>query len=134
MKNNSYDMAFKLQGQATPKPNSLNAMIAKGLAYEVKPRKGSQFSNARIALEADIYEQYVAWPSSAVRQHKVYLEEEARLDALLKSAAGITCDCFPVSFIHRGLACSAESNNEIRHCLLLDKLDDDAGQSLLIRR
>lgn len=111
-----------------------DAMIATGKAIEVTALAGEYFPQGRVAIEASVYEQHVAWPSSAIRQHLIYLEEAIRLNDFLRAAGDVTRHESPAEFVHSGVACDATTGKDTRHCFVLECFTDKATTGWLIRQ
>lgn len=111
-----------------------DALVAKGKAIEVTGLTGKHFPHGRVAIEASVYEQLVAWPNSAMRQHMIYLEEAARLNEVLQAAGDVSRHESPAEFVHRGLACDSGTNKAIRHTIVLERFDDPEFIGWLIRQ
>ena len=117
-----------------PVQEPFGAMIAKGKAVDVAILGGSHFPQGRVAIEASVYEQHVAWPNSAMRQHMIYLEEIARLNEVLRAASGVSRHESPAEFVHRGVACDARTDKDVRHSFVLERFDLPAFTGWLIRQ
>ncbi len=113
---------------------SFDALITKGKAIDVTGLSGIHFPKARVAIETSVYEQHVAWPNSAMRQHMIYLEESTRLNKVLRAARGVSHHESPAEFVHRGLACDACTDKDVRYSFVLERFDDPAFTGWLIRQ
>lgn len=111
-----------------------DALIATGKAVEVTALAGKNFPRSRIAIEASVYEQHVAWPNSAMRQHMIYLDEATRLDQVLRAACDVTRHESPAEFVHRGVSCDAPTGKEVRHNFVLERFNEPAYTGWLIRQ
>lgn len=111
-----------------------DALIAKGKAIDVTGLAGIHFPKGRVAIETSVYEQHVAWPNSAMRQHMIYLEESTRLNGVLQAACDVSRHESPAEFVHRGIACSASSDKDVRHSFVLERFDDPSFTGWLIRQ
>jgi hypothetical protein len=111
-----------------------DALIAKGKAIDVTVLSGNHFPRGRVAIEASVYEQHVAWPNSAMRQHMIYLDEATRLNDVLRAAGDVTRHESPAEFVHRGIACDARTEKDIRHSFVLERFDDPEFTGWLIRQ
>lgn len=110
-----------------------DALVSSGQVIDVTHIAGKSFPAGRVAIEASVYEQHVAWPNQAMRNHLMHEDEASRLSLLLQSAAVARRHETPAEFTHRGLACDAESSIHIRHALVLERFDDTVRTGWLIR-
>lgn len=117
-----------------PVQKPFDALIAKGKAIDVTGFSGNHFPKGRVAIETSVYEQHVAWPNSAMRQHMIYLEESTRLNEVLRAACDVSRHESPAEFVHRGLACDACTDKDVRHSFVLERFDDAAFTGWLIRQ
>ncbi|MFC6282108.1 MULTISPECIES: hypothetical protein [Polaromonas] len=117
-----------------PVQRPFDAMIATGKAVDVTSLAGNHFPQGRVAIESSVYEQHVAWPNSAMRQHMLYLEETARLNEVLRAASDVTRHESPAEFVHRGVACEARTDKSIRHSFVLERFESSAYTGWLIRQ
>lgn len=117
-----------------PVQKAFDALIANGKAIDVTGLSGKHFPKGRVAIETSVYEQYVAWPNRAMRQHMIHLEESTRLNEVLRAACGVSRHESPADFVHRGLACDACTEKDGRHSFVLERFDDPAFTGWLIRQ
>jgi hypothetical protein len=117
-----------------PVQNPFDAMIATGKAIDVTGLAGKHFPQGRVAIDAEVYEQHVAWPNSAMRQHMIYLDESTRLNEVLRAACDLTRHESPAEFVHRGVACDAKTDKDVRHSFVLQRYDETAYIGWLIRQ
>lgn len=111
-----------------------DALIAKGKAIDVTVLSGNHFPKGRVAIETTVYEQHIAWPNSAMRQHMIYLEEPTRLNEVLRAASDVSRHASPAEFVHRGLACDACTGKDVRLTLVLERFDNPTFTGWLIRQ
>lgn len=114
--------------------SAIDAMVASGKAVDVTVLAGKVFPAGRVAIDSAVYEQHIAWPNKAMRDHMMYLDEEQRLGVFLQSAAVAMRHASPAEFTHRGIACDAPSSNPVRHAFVLQRMDDSARLGWLIRQ
>lgn len=124
-------IGFKpFQGKQKPEVKPFEAMLRRGDAIEVPSRH--DFPGARVAIDALTYEQLVAWPHRAMRNHMIALCESARMTSLLKAAAGVFRHDTPAEFVVRAVASDASSSKEVRHALILRRMNEDGRPCWLI--
>ena len=131
--------ATLISGPASPRKghfvqSTFEALIAQGDAIDVTAHARKHFPIGRVAIDATVYEQFVAWTHSAMRRHLIFLEETGRLHDLLHSASDVQRHDCPAEFVHRSLACDADTSQATRHSFVLDGLDSPASPSWLIRQ
>jgi hypothetical protein len=111
----------------------LEGLVLNGSAIDVSQHARRYFTKGRVAIAASVYDQHIAWPSSAVREHCIHLDELERLDQMLRGASGAVHHDSPAEFVHRGLAADAPSTSNSRHTLVLQRLLDTRFDAWLIR-
>lgn len=65
----------------------LQLALDSATAVEVKSRRPASFERSRVAIEASVYDRFVAWGSVETRCHLECLDEDERLQTLLRAAA-----------------------------------------------
>ena len=120
--------------KVVPVQQSYDGLIATGKAIDVTDKAGEHFPRCRVAIETGVYEQHVAWPNSATRHHMIYLDESCRLHEVLRAACDATRHESPAEFCHKGVACDARTDKDVRHSFVLERLADVPAISWLIRQ
>lgn len=84
--------------EALHTPRMFADLIARGEAVEITSQAKSHSSrNTQWAVESDVYERYVGWDSQAMREHGICLDEQHRLQDLVKASSRAVCQgggCF----------------------------------------
>lgn len=79
-------------------PQTFADLIARGQAVKVtSAAKPHLPRRTELAVDIDVYERYVGWDSQAMREHGICLDEQQRLQDLVKAsapAAGPASSCF----------------------------------------
>lgn len=114
--------------------SKFDALLSSGRAVEVTGLARNSFPAGRVAIDASVFEQHVAWPNSAMRNHMIYLDEAIRLDAILQAASVALRHESPAEFTHRAIACEANTSNPERHTFVLQRVEDSASTGWLIRQ
>lgn len=95
-----------------------------GEAILVSVGPGNGFPGGRVALQADVHERFVLWPSAAMREHGLYLAEDERLQALLQPAALCTRFDSPSVFHARCRDARSQDAAVQRYTFTLHRFDD----------
>lgn len=80
------------------------------------------FGSAEIHIASTVFERHVRWDSSAMRTHGVYLEEDHRLDQLLRDAAAAPRTSDAEAFYHRSLPSDTSTTSPPWVCLQLKRV------------
>jgi hypothetical protein len=122
--------------RVTQQPESeIGALIDIGAAVLVPASNSKAFFQAgRVAIASDIYERYVIWTSAAMRNTQMWLEEDDRLQALLKDAHAVKRHASPAYFTHKGVASDIGSGIAHRFGLKLMHYDKKIETDWLITR
>lgn len=100
MKANNLHLSPASAGRAHTNLANTAGVIGMGSAIEVTALAGKHFRGSRVAIDRTVYERHVAWTSKAMREHVLYLEEVARLDALITAATQAGRHESPAEFAH----------------------------------
>jgi hypothetical protein len=119
---------FKLTAKSLKPATNLTRFESEteqGRAMEVTANAATYFGHARVAVQMDVYDRFIAWPSEAIRKHGLYLEESNRLNAVLRCASIFAKDESGAEFTVRAMD-SQGSDVLLKHVAL--KLVPDAAQ------
>ncbi len=110
----------------------LAGAIGGGSAIEVTAFAGKHFGGSRVAIETQVYERHVGWPSKAIRTHALYLEEGARLDGLISAATRAGRHEAPAEFAYSTVDADGDTVVPKRQSFTLMRVNDGDRTGWLI--
>jgi hypothetical protein len=134
------DVTTRCDFHRAPKPTGrtlagnvgLAGAIGGGSAIEVTAFAGKHFGGSRVAIETQVYERHVGWPSKAIRTHALYLEEGARLDGLISAATRAGRHEMPAEFAYSTVDADGDTVIPQRQSFTLMRVDDGDRTGWLI--
>lgn len=107
---------------ATQSPRGICEAVASGAALDVTHQAPRWICGRPVAIEASVYDRFVAWGAAALRRHGQHLDEQSRLDTLLESCGSAACCSSGGCFIFKAIDAEGYSGRIERHVLTMSNL------------